>query len=99
MRFVVETRRCPALPEPPAGDESNRRGWREAPRARELGGNHAATIAAEIGTGLGFQTAILSVLSREVVSIEKIGALPVVDADGELSGIVSYVDALRALAP
>ncbi len=30
---------------------------------------------------------------------EKIGALPVVDADGKLLGIVSYVDALRALAP
>lgn len=30
---------------------------------------------------------------------EKIGALPVVDAEGKLLGIVSYVDALRALAP
>jgi CBS domain-containing protein len=30
---------------------------------------------------------------------EKIGALPVVDTDGKLLGIVSYVDALRALAP
>jgi len=29
---------------------------------------------------------------------EKIGALPIVDADGKLIGIVSYVDALRALA-
>jgi CBS domain-containing protein len=29
---------------------------------------------------------------------ERIGALPVVDADGKLVGIVSYVDALRALA-
>lgn len=29
---------------------------------------------------------------------EKIGALPIVDADGKLVGIVSYVDALRALA-
>ncbi len=29
---------------------------------------------------------------------EKIGALPVVDEDGKLLGIVSYVDALRALA-
>ncbi len=30
---------------------------------------------------------------------ERVGALPVVDADGKLIGIVSYVDALRALAP
>jgi len=30
---------------------------------------------------------------------ERIGALPIVDADGKLLGIVSYVDALRALAP
>ncbi len=30
---------------------------------------------------------------------EKIGALPVVDTDGKLLGIVSYVDALRAFAP
>ena len=30
---------------------------------------------------------------------EKIGAIPVVDMDGKLLGIVSYVDALRALAP
>lgn len=29
---------------------------------------------------------------------EKIGALPIVDGDGKLIGIVSYVDALRALA-
>jgi len=29
---------------------------------------------------------------------ERIGAVPVVDADGKLVGIVSYVDALRALA-
>lgn len=29
---------------------------------------------------------------------EKVGALPVVDMDGKLVGIVSYVDALRALA-
>lgn len=30
---------------------------------------------------------------------EKVGALPVVDMNGKLLGIVSYVDALRALAP
>lgn len=30
---------------------------------------------------------------------ERVGALPVVDAEGKLIGIVSYVDALRALAP
>lgn len=30
---------------------------------------------------------------------ERVGALPIVDADGKLIGIVSYVDALRALAP
>lgn len=30
---------------------------------------------------------------------ERVGALPVVDGDGKLIGIVSYVDALRALAP
>lgn len=30
---------------------------------------------------------------------ERVGALPVVDADGKLIGIVSYFDALRALAP
>ncbi len=38
---------------------------------------------------------------REVANAladEKIGALPIVDADGKLLGIVSYVDALRALA-
>jgi CBS-domain-containing membrane protein len=29
---------------------------------------------------------------------EKVGALPIVDADGKLIGILSYVDALRALA-
>jgi acetoin utilization protein AcuB len=29
---------------------------------------------------------------------EKVGALPIVDMDGKLLGIVSYVDALRALA-
>jgi CBS-domain-containing membrane protein len=29
---------------------------------------------------------------------EKVGALPIVDADGKLVGIVSYVDVLRALA-
>ena len=36
-------------------------------------------------------------LAQELVD-ERIGALPVVDADGKLVGIVSYVDALRALA-
>lgn len=38
---------------------------------------------------------------REVASEladEKVGALPIVDVDGKLVGIVSYVDALRALA-
>lgn len=30
---------------------------------------------------------------------ERIGAIPVVSADGELAGIVSYVDILRALQP
>ena len=36
-------------------------------------------------------------LARELVD-ERVGALPVVDLDGKLLGIVSYVDALRALA-
>jgi acetoin utilization protein AcuB len=36
-------------------------------------------------------------LADELVD-EKVGAIPVVDADGTLIGIVSYVDALRALA-
>jgi len=36
-------------------------------------------------------------VANELVD-EKVGALPIVDADGKLIGIVSYVDALRALA-
>lgn len=30
---------------------------------------------------------------------ERVGAVPVVDADGSVAGIISYVDVLRALAP
>jgi len=36
-------------------------------------------------------------VANELVD-ESVGALPVIDADGKLVGIVSYVDALRALA-
>jgi CBS-domain-containing membrane protein len=39
----------------------------------------------------------LSELAKELAA-ERLGALPVVDSDGKLIGIVSYVDALRALA-
>ena len=38
----------------------------------------------------------LSELAKELID-EKVGAVPVVDMDGRLMGIVSYVDALRAL--
>ena len=39
----------------------------------------------------------LSELAKELAA-ERLGALPVVDSNGKLIGIVSYVDALRALA-
>jgi len=39
----------------------------------------------------------LSEVAKELAD-EKLGALPVVDTEGKLIGIVSYVDALRALA-
>jgi acetoin utilization protein AcuB len=60
----------------------------------------------------GLQAAVSSVMSSDVISVDveadaaeiidlmldqKIGAVPVVDADGTLVGIVSYMDVLREL--
>jgi acetoin utilization protein AcuB len=64
-------------------------------------------------TGLSSQTPIRAVMSSDVLSVEedddvgdavelmlehKVGAVPVVDGEGKLSGIVSYMDVLRELA-
>jgi CBS-domain-containing membrane protein len=61
---------------------------------------------------IALETKLASVMSADVITIEedtettaiielmlehKVGALPVLDADGLLAGIVSYVDVLRAL--
>ncbi|HKP63922.1 MAG TPA: CBS domain-containing protein [Polyangiales bacterium] len=61
---------------------------------------------------VALQTKVRDVMTQDVITIEeecevteiielmlehKVGALPVVDAEGALSGIVSYIDVLRAL--
>jgi CBS domain-containing protein len=71
-----------------------------------LGGEDDAAIRA------AFDASVASVMSSDVIAVAedadaaeivdlmldyKIGAIPVVDADRQLVGIVSYVDVLRAL--
>lgn len=61
---------------------------------------------------VALRTKVSDVMSADVITIDedtevteiielmlehKVGALPVLDADGALSGIVSYIDVLRAL--
>lgn len=72
-----------------------------------MGGEYAGTIQA------GLDASLASIMSSDVLSVEmeadeaevvdlmldhKIGAVPVVDVEGTLVGIVSYLDVLRQLS-